>query len=46
MVKISNVLASVAVKDLEDATQWYEKIFQRPADATPMPELAEWKFPA
>jgi predicted enzyme related to lactoylglutathione lyase len=44
-MKIENVLASVAVKDLAAATEWYEKIFQRPADSTPMPEVKEWKFP-
>jgi hypothetical protein len=42
---IENVLASVAVKDLNTAVLWYEKVFGRPADATPMPGLAEWKFP-
>ena len=41
---ISNVLASVAVKDIKAALQWYEKVIGRPADKTPMPELAEWKF--
>ena len=38
---ISNVLASVAVKDIKAAAQWYEKVIGRPADETPMPELAE-----
>src|ERR1700754_3973917 len=42
---IKNVLASVAVKDLKSAVQWYERIFGRPADSKPMPEVAEWKFP-
>ena len=42
---IDNALASVAVKDLQTAVQWYEKVFGRPADSTPMPEVAEWKFP-
>ncbi|MDB6148148.1 MAG: glyoxalase [Spartobacteria bacterium] len=41
---IDNALASVAVKDLKAATAWYEKLFRRPADSTPMPEVAEWKF--
>lgn len=41
---IENVLASVAVKDLKAATAWYTKVFGRPADSTPMPEVAEWKF--
>ncbi len=42
-MEIRNVLASVAVKNLAAATTWYEKVFQRPPDSTPMPEVAEWK---
>ena len=41
---IENALASVAVKDLKTAAAWYEKLFQRRPDSTPMPEVAEWKF--
>jgi len=41
---IQNVLASVAVKDLNAAAAWYEKLFDRSADSRPMPEVAEWKF--
>ena len=41
---ISNALASVAVNDIKAAVRWYEKVIGRPADATPTPELAEWKF--
>jgi predicted enzyme related to lactoylglutathione lyase len=41
---IDNALASVAVKDLKAAAKWYENLFRRPADSTPMPEVAEWKF--
>ena len=44
-MKIQNVLASVAVKDLASATKWYEKVFQRSADSTPMPQVSEWRFP-
>ncbi|WZO97496.1 VOC family protein [Isosphaeraceae bacterium EP7] len=40
---IKNVLASVAVKDLSVASEWYEKLFGRPADSRPMGEVAEWK---
>jgi hypothetical protein len=40
-----NALASVAVKDLSSATDWYERLFGRPADSSPMSELREWKFP-
>jgi len=43
-MKIDNALASVAVKDLKAASAWYGKLFRRPADSTPMPEVAEWKF--
>jgi hypothetical protein len=41
---IDNVLASVAVRDLKAAAAWYEKLFRRPPDSTPMPEVVEWKF--
>jgi predicted enzyme related to lactoylglutathione lyase len=43
-MKIENALASIAVKDLKAASAWYERLFGRPADSTPMPEVAEWKF--
>ena len=43
-MKIENAIASVAVKDLKAASVWYEKLFGRAADSTPMPEVAEWKF--
>ena len=42
---IRNALASVAVKDLASAVGWYEKLLGRAPDSTPMPEVAEWKFP-
>jgi predicted enzyme related to lactoylglutathione lyase len=42
---IDNAIASVAVKNLKTTVVWYEKLFQRSADSTPMPEVAEWKFP-
>ena len=43
---INNALASVAVKDIKAAVQWYEKVLGRPVDSTPMPKLAKWKFPS
>ena len=43
-MKIENANASLAVKDLKAASTWYEKLFGRPANSTPMPEVAEWKF--
>ena len=42
---VSNVLAGVAVKDLGASARWYERVFKRPADTHPMPEVAEWRFP-
>ena len=42
---IDNAIASLAVKDLQAAVSWYEGVLGRPADSTPMPEVAEWKFP-
>lgn len=42
-MSITNVLASVAVKDLNAAVTWYEKLFGRPP-TRPMPEVAEWRF--
>lgn len=41
---IRNAVASIAVKDMARATVWYEKLFGRAADATPMDGLAEWAF--
>jgi predicted enzyme related to lactoylglutathione lyase len=43
-MSIDNALASVAVKNLKTSVKWYEGIFGRPADSTPMPEVAEWWF--
>jgi catechol 2,3-dioxygenase-like lactoylglutathione lyase family enzyme len=41
---IMNALASVAVRDLDEAARWYQDIFGKPADSRPMPGVAEWKF--
>lgn len=43
-MSIRNAIASVAVNDLNSASQWYERLFGRPADSKPMSEVAEWKF--
>lgn len=40
---INNVLASVAVKNLGTAVQWYEKLFGRAA-SRPVAEVAQWDF--
>jgi hypothetical protein len=44
-VSIKGVLAGVAVADFDSARSWYERLFGRPADETPMEGLAEWYFP-
>lgn len=44
-MQIDNVLAGVAVSDWDRARGWYEVLFGRPADADPMPGLAEWHTP-
>jgi predicted enzyme related to lactoylglutathione lyase len=41
---IRNVLAGVAVKDLDAATAWYSKLIGRPPQSRPMAEVAEWEF--
>jgi predicted enzyme related to lactoylglutathione lyase len=41
---ITNAIASLAVKDLAKAVDFYRVLFGRPADSTPMAEVAEWKF--
>lgn len=43
-MSIDNAIASVAVKDLRSAVQWYEALLGRAPDSTPMPEVTEWKF--
>ena len=43
-MNIQNAIASVAVKDVKSGAAWYEKLFERGPDSTPMPEVAEWKF--
>jgi predicted enzyme related to lactoylglutathione lyase len=44
-VNVRNVLAAVAVSDLDHAKRRYETLFDRPADAEPMPGPAEWTTP-
>lgn len=44
-MEISNVLAGIAVRDLDASKGWYQALFGRPADAEPMAGLAEWHTP-
>ena len=43
-MSIKNALASVAVKDLNAAIEWYAQVLGKQPDSRPMPEVAEWKF--
>ena len=43
-MKIDNVLASVAVKDLDVAVAWYAEVLGS-RGSRPMPEVAEWSLP-
>ena len=40
---IANALASVAVRDLDVSTSWYETLLGRPG-SRPMPEVVEWQL--
>lgn len=39
---IRSLLAHVAVTNLENAKEWYTRLFDRPPDARPMSGLLEW----
>jgi predicted enzyme related to lactoylglutathione lyase len=43
-MSIKNAIASVAVKDMNTAIEWYAQLLGKPPDSRPMPEVAEWKF--
>ena len=42
---ITNALAGIAVDDLTEALDFYERLFGRPPDARPISDVAEWKLP-
>lgn len=44
-MKVTNVLAAIAVREHAPAVAWYAALFGRPHDAAPMDGLAEWSFP-
>lgn len=45
-MRINDVLAGVAVSDIEAAVGWYERLLGRPPSDRPMPSLAEWRMDA
>jgi len=42
---ITNALAGIAVDDITEAMDFYEKLFGRMPDARPISDVAEWKLP-
>ena len=42
---ITNALAGIAVDDINEALDFYERLFGRTPDARPMGDVAEWKLP-
>ncbi|SIS01096.1 VOC family protein [Williamsia sterculiae] len=40
---VQHVLAVVPVSDLENAREWYSRLFDRDPDNNPMPTLVEWQ---
>ncbi len=44
-MRVTLVLAGLAVADVDAALPWYQRLFGRPADKLPMDGLAEWHFP-
>jgi len=40
-MSITNAMARVAVRDLQAAANWYERLFGRPADAIAMADVRE-----
>jgi hypothetical protein len=43
---IRNVLAFIAIRDIEAAIRWYKMLLGREPDTQPMQGLAEWQFEA
>jgi hypothetical protein len=41
---LKNVLAFIAVRNIEDGVRWYKMLLGRQPDTLPMRGLAEWKF--
>lgn len=44
IMSIKNVLAGVAVRDVQDAIRWYKMLLGREPDTQPMEGLVEWQF--
>jgi hypothetical protein len=43
---LKNVLAFVAVRDIQEGSRWYKMLLGREPDTQPMKGLVEWQFEA
>lgn len=43
-MSITAALATASVADLPQSTEFYARLFNRPADEKPMPSLAQWNL--
>lgn len=43
-MRTQKVMAGVLVADIDKATDFYTRLFGRPADSVPMPSCHEWHF--
>jgi glyoxylase I family protein len=43
-MRIDHALAVVAVRDIATAREWYERLFGRSPDNSPMESLIEWRL--
>ncbi|QJY48582.1 VOC family protein [Pseudonocardia broussonetiae] len=43
-MSIDHVLSVLPVSDIDVSRAWYERLFGRAPDNTPMPPLAEWRL--
>ena len=43
---LKNVLAFIAVRDVEEGARWYKMLLGREPDTRPMKGLVEWQFEA
>jgi catechol 2,3-dioxygenase-like lactoylglutathione lyase family enzyme len=44
-MSMQNVMAALAVSDIQAASAWFTKLLGRGPTQTPMPGLLEWEFP-
>jgi catechol 2,3-dioxygenase-like lactoylglutathione lyase family enzyme len=43
-LRVTSVLAALAVRDIDASVEWTTRVIGRPPDARPMDGLVEWEF--